>query len=265
MMVRYLTILLLSMVNSTCCAQHLFALKGLVRDPVSKKPLSYTMVSIKHTNQATTANENGNFSFSFVQSQNDIVVFSLMGYHPKEILINTLSNSDSLIVELDVKAFDLPVTEIPGLAAKEVVRKAIRNLKQSFPDSNLILQSFYRQYHKEDNQYVRLLEAIVITKEQPYRNYMNSIKSEKVFIKALRRSDVTEENKAQHGDHLIDLLNENLFKFPTGSVLNLKGIDYFQFHFAESNSPDEIAIEFSTTLSSADKIPVIVLLIYQDT
>ena len=37
-------------------------------------------------------------------------------------------------------------------------------------------------------------------------------------------------------------------------MLNLKGIDYFNFHFAESNSQDEIVIEFTSTLTSDDKI-----------
>ncbi len=177
-----------------------------------------------------------------------------MGYAQKKFPVITLSLYDSLIIELDEKAFDLPMTTIQGLSAKEIIHKAIKNLEQNFADTNLLLQSFYRQYHKEDDHYVRLIEAIVITEEQPYINNINFSKSEKQFLKALRRSDVMEINKAQHGDHLMDLLNENPFKFPTGSVLNLRGIDYFNFHFAESNSLDEIVIEFTAKVSSADQI-----------
>lgn len=245
----------LLVINISCCyAQQQFTVSGIIRASKTQTILPYTIITIKHTNQATVSNEHGVFSFSFIKSPNDTVVFSLIGYDKKEIAINTLSANDSLSIELTEKAFDLPVTQIPGLSAKEMVRKAIKNLKQNFPDSNLWLQSFYRQYHKEDDSYVRLIEAIVITNEKRYHDYVNSDKSEKVVVRALRRSDVREENKAQHGDHLMDLINENPFKFPTGSVLNLKGIDYFDFHFTESKTAGETVIEFSSVLSSDVKV-----------
>jgi hypothetical protein len=48
----------------------------------------------------------------------------------------------------------------------------------------------------------------------------------------------TKENKEEHGDHLMDLLNENPFKFPVGSVLNLKGIDFYKFTFIQNYAPN---------------------------
>ncbi len=245
--------MLLIFITSCCFAQQSSTITGTVRDSKTKATLPFAIVSIKHTNQATVANEQGSFSFSFIKSDNDTIVFSMFGYEKKESGVNTLLKNDSLKVELDEQVFDLPVTPITGLTAKEVVRKAIKNLNQNFPDTELLIQSFYRQYHKEDNHYVRLIEAIVVTDEKPYRSYISAFKPEKVAITAISRSNVLEENKSQHGDHLIDLLTENPFKFPIGSVLNSKGIDYFNFHFVNSDTGETI-IQFSSVLSSQDKI-----------
>jgi hypothetical protein len=234
--------------------QSIQRISGTVVSSVNKSGLPFCTISILNSNQATLAKENGSFDFSFLRHRSDTLLISMLGYTAKKITVDSIKIKDSLIIELVPETFEIPVINIEGLSAKETVIKAIKNLSENFPDSPMLVQSYYRQVHKEDNEFVRLIEAIVITNEMPRPYYQNKVANEKVFISCLRRSNVYEQNHEQHGDHLTDLLDENPFKFPVGTVLNLKGIDFFSFHFKENKSDADFMIEFSSIHSTDDKI-----------
>jgi len=247
-------IMILLFLPFPCAGQALLTLTGTIRSLKTGEGLPFSVVAVKYSGQGAVADDHGRFTISFHAKEDDSLSFTIMGYTEKIIPVHALSPEDSLNIMLEEKIFDIPPVVITGISAKEAVRRGIKNVKFIFPDSLMLTDGFYRQYHKENNKYVRLLEAVVVTREEPWSFYGHSAGNEKVLVKALRRSDVYEENREQHGDHLMDVLNENPFKFPVGSVLNEKGIDFFEFHFLEEEQEGTLVIGFASDQAGIPKI-----------
>lgn len=237
--------MLLFLFSFCASSQQLIRLNGQLLNDKNSKPVPFASITISNGNQAALSDEEGRFFISFIYHDKDILIISCMGYALKSIRAVMLKGHDSLVFRLDEKIFDIPVIDIERLSAVETVRKAINNRQQNLSDSTQYRNGFYRQFHQEDNYFVRLIEALVVTREDPLTFYTPG-KGEKVFVKALRRSDVTEDNNEPHGDHLMDLLNENPIKYPQGSVLNLKGLSFYQFHFAENDVDSITRIDFES-------------------
>lgn len=229
------------------CAQHTNTekkiLRGSLKAEESNQPVGYANVYVKKTQQITLADEKGLFILPCMVSEMDSVYINALGYSFKSIPVKEFKNDTVIILQSKT---ELPVLQVKGLTAKEVVEKAIHNLYRYFPDSNIQLESFYRQYHKENEKYVRLIEAKIITHEITYNNNSSNNHNEKVYLKNVRRSNVYEQNKERHGDHLVDLLYDNPVKHPVGTVLNSKGLSFYNFRFTDESDEKVTVIEFNS-------------------
>lgn len=229
------------------CAQHSISekkiLKGALKAEGTNRPLGYANVYVKNTQQIALTDESGLFILPCIVSEMDSVCINALGYNFKSIPIKDFKND--VIITLQVKT-ELPVLQVRGLTAKVVVEKAIRNLHYYFPDSNIQLESFYRQYHKENEKYVRLIEAKIITPEITYNSFSSNNHHEKVYVRNIRRSNIYEQNKEKHGDHLIDLLYDNPVKHTVGTVLNSKGLSFYNFRFTDESDEKISVIEFNS-------------------
>jgi hypothetical protein len=119
--------------------------------------------------------------------------------------------------------------------AKGVLLKAINNLKQNLFRDSLIQTGFYRQFHKENGKYVRLLESdvsVAINAKDPFMYAFH----EQIQINQQRRSENYETNGDVHGDHLVDLLKENPFSYNKTTFLNPKNLDFFAPKFEHEDS-----------------------------
>jgi hypothetical protein len=102
-------------------------------------------------------------------------------------------------------------------------------------------EGFCRQYHQENNKYVRLIEAAITIENRAEKNNASLKTNERVLINHIRRSDNNEQNNDEHGDHLIDLLEENPVYHSLGTVLNIKSLDLYRFYFDTTLTyPDSI-------------------------
>lgn len=229
------------------CAKHSNSVKkilrGFLKAEGTNRPVGYANVYVKNTLQIALTDESGLFILPCIVSETDSVCLNALGYNFKSIPVKDFKNDT--VITLQSKT-ELPVLQVKGLTAKEVVEKAIHNLHYYFPDSNIQLESFYRQYHKENEKYVRLIEAKIITPEITYNNFSSSNHHEKVYVKNVRRSHVYEKNKEKHGDHLIDLLYDNPVKHTVGTVLNNKGLSFYNFRFTGESDEKISVIEFNS-------------------
>ncbi|MFN3967403.1 carboxypeptidase-like regulatory domain-containing protein [Flavobacterium sp.] len=75
-------------------------IKGVVKDSLTGKPISYVNIWVENENIATTSEEDGTFSFNISANKN--LIFSALGYEKK-----TIKASQSAQVLLSSKAFDL--------------------------------------------------------------------------------------------------------------------------------------------------------------
>lgn len=188
----------------TCVMQYhnLFAqinqsvITGKVIDRATQEPLQYSTISIVEKSIGVVSNQLGEFAFKFSdQYQNDTLVISMMGYATYKYEIKNLQDRNNLLVQLEPKTIILSEVVITDkeLTAKEIVEKAIANIPLNYPQESYLLNGFYRDYKKENEKYIALLEAAIVIYDRGYiapRSKHRRQLQEKVYINEIRKSKI---------------------------------------------------------------------------
>jgi hypothetical protein len=206
-------------------------LRGFVLDKDNNKPLELAALQVKNSQLGALTEDNGYFDLPLPKTNlNDSIKVSFVGYLPKMISVANYKQGDTLRIYLETAIATKQEVEVKALSAKGVLKKAIDNLRLNLYTDTVIQTGFYRQYHKENGKYVRLIEAdvsVVFNLKDPYRYSFHEL----VQTNNLRRSENYETNGDVHGDHLVDLLKENPFSYNRSSFLNPKNLDFFSPKF----------------------------------
>lgn len=133
-----------------------FKLKGVVRDFESSIQLEYSSIQNLNMGNSTFSNSIGEFELSV--NYGDTIKFSFIGYKSKVIKIAKINFLD---VKLEKEIFELNPVVISPDTVYRIVEKAFKNIKKNYPTSKYYREAFYREYVKNDNKYVRLIEAAV--------------------------------------------------------------------------------------------------------
>lgn len=209
---------------------------------------------LKGTQFSWLSDEKGNIHITLKKStgQENLIV-NAFGYEEASVPIGSIKKETPFRVFLNKKAYTLPAVNINGRNAKGLMLEVIKHLPENFKKESDLTPAYYRQVHKENGQYVRLIEAGIIFDNGNY--FPDDRKREKVAVLTVRRSNNYEKNKEQHGDHLMDLLEENPVRYNEHSVLNKKAIDWYRFNFIEDKNNNGLTvIRFHSLDKSKEKI-----------
>lgn len=123
-------------------SQFAFAqIKGIVKDSVTGKPISYTNIWVENENIGVSSEENGEFSINTSKTKN--LVFSALGYEKKVIKASEVS-----IVNLSPKAFQLEEVVVTKKLETKVIEigKSKTTIYQAF-DNGPRIDVKYFPYH----------------------------------------------------------------------------------------------------------------------
>ena len=234
-------------------AQDNIVIRGYVLDKENKKPFELAAVQVKNSQLGALTEDNGYFELPMPKvNLKDSLKFSYVGYFPKMISVVNYKQGDTLRVFLETSISTKQEVEIKAINAKGILIKAINNLRQNLYTDTIIQTGFYRQYHKENGKYVRLIEAdlsVVFNLRSPYKYSFH----EQVQNNKQRRSENYETNGDIHGDHMVDLLKENPFSYNKTTFLNPKNLDFFSPKF-ESEDTGQWVIKTQYKESSSAKL-----------
>ncbi|MBL0308835.1 MAG: carboxypeptidase-like regulatory domain-containing protein [Bacteroidetes bacterium] len=221
-------------------AQDNVLLKGYVLDKENSQPLSLAAVQIKNSQLGALTEDNGYFELPLPKSSlTDSLRISFIGYEAKTISVSDYQAKDTLRIILETQVATKDEVVVTAMNARGVLLKAIDNLRKNIYTDSIIQRGLYRQYHKENGKYVRLIEAdvsIAFNTKSPYKySFHELIQTNKV-----RRSENFETNGDIHGDHLTDLLKENPFSYNKGTLLNPKMLDFLSPKFESEDSAQYI-------------------------
>jgi hypothetical protein len=210
--------------------------RGFILDKDNNQPLSLCAIQVKNSQLGALSEDNGFFELPLpVTNLTDSLKISFIGYLSKTISIAGYKQGDTLRIFLETAIETKQEAVIIAENAKGVLLKAINNLKQNLFRDSLIQTGFYRQFHKENGKYVRLLESdvsVAINAKDPFMYAFH----EQIQINQQRRSENYETNGDVHGDHLVDLLKENPFSYNKTTFLNPKNLDFFAPKFEHEDS-----------------------------
>lgn len=219
-------------------------IKGKIVDAQSQKPVAFATVYLPEKG-GTYADSSGKFELMLDEfNSNDTLIVSCLGYETKFVPV-TGTNFSDLIIPLQRKSAFLDTIIVSDKEALKVVKKALEKMPDNFPTQPFIMNGFYRQIHREDGHWCRLIEALVDFYDEGYGLYRGTELQESLLVKDLRRSNVNELNGFKHGDHLVDLMIENIVRYQGGRFTNPPSTDKYEFSFDESTSPLVFVIQYT--------------------
>ena len=151
-----------------------------VVDKVSKEPVIYATVMLKNINRGTHADFNGFFEIPASYIANGTIKISSIGYLTKEIKLSSLPKKNSTVIYLEVANNALGEVVIKStrkkkraLYAREIIRNAIDNILDNYPNEAHSYIGYYRDYQQPvDDVYQKLIKS---TKPIEYVNVHEAI------------------------------------------------------------------------------------------
>lgn len=203
-------------------------IRGYVLDKDNKQPLALAAVQVKNSQLGALTEDNGYFDLPIPKTNlSDSIRISFVGYFPTTISVINYKDGDTLHILLAPAIATKDEVVITAMNAKGVLSKAIDNLRNNLYTDTIIQTGFYRQYHKENGKFVRLIEAdvsVAFNLKNPYKYSFHEL----VQTNKQRRAENYETNGDIHGDHLVDLLKENPFSYNKSTFLNQKNLNFFE-------------------------------------
>ncbi len=234
---KNLMTILFSAIAISAFAQENIYLRGFVYDKdANNAPLSMAAIQLKNTQLGGLADDNGYFEIPVPKvNLKDSLKVSYVGYSPQSLSITHYKEGDTLRVYVTSSAETKQDVVIVAENAKGVLLKAIQNMRKNLLYDSLIATGLYRQYHKENGKYVRLIEADISAAfncKSPYKYSFH----ESVQVNQQRRSNSFETNGDEHGDHLVDLLKENPYSYNRNNFLDAKKLGSYAPKFYSEDS-----------------------------
>jgi hypothetical protein len=217
-------------------AQDNVVIRGYVTGSDTHQPLSLCAVQIGNSALGALTDDAGFFDLPVPKSNlTDSLKISFVGYLPQTLAIANFKQGDTLKIMLETQVLTKQEAVITAMNAKGVLLRAIENLRKNLYRDSVIQTGFYRQTHKENGKYVRLIEADVNV-AMNIKNPATYSLHEMIQVNQQRRSENYETNGDVHGDHFVDLLKENPFSYNKSTFLNARMLDFFAPKFDSEDS-----------------------------
>ena len=153
-------------------AQQNLQVKGIVIDMKNGNAVPFAHVGICDKAIGTVSNVDGAFILKIAPYYlNDTLCVSAIGFHTYKIVISKIQKDDDKIIELIPQTSVLQEVIISDkkITGKRVVQKAIDRIYKNYPSKKFILDGYYKDYLKRNNEYISLLEGAFSVQDMGFR------------------------------------------------------------------------------------------------
>ncbi|WP_394973914.1 carboxypeptidase-like regulatory domain-containing protein [uncultured Croceitalea sp.] len=218
------------LISVVTIGQNVVTIKGQLLDNESSEPIPFASIYLKNTALGTTSNTEGYFVFHIpVKNKSEMIVISAMGYSSVEKQPSSFLNDERIRLTPQINQLNevqLSASKNKVLSAKDIVKRAYKNIETNYPTEPYILEGFVRDLQKEDDDYVEYLECAAKFKYQG-----SQVKREPhIELMGVRSNSIAKKhpwNKNQERKNsLIDLVEDDFIRFDYGPILAKKGWKY---------------------------------------
>ena len=200
---------------------HTQSLSFYVKNKEGKSAVPFAMVQITYSTNQGTSNKltslsdlNGFISFPSSNSKEQILSILVKAYSFQDTIFSISTSSQSAVLNIFLtpnvtllpEAIVKPTSPFPILITATI--NAINKNKQETIDSVL-----YTQLHYENNNAAREIISLLHIQHPQVNHEFHKPFNGKIYVDSMYRSIVKEWNGYEHGDHLIDLINQNPFRY----------------------------------------------------
>jgi len=166
--------------------QDALMISGRVVDAETKAPLSFATIGLDNTPSGVIANSEG--AFDLIINTGSTITISTLGYESRSFNIEKILQSGKNQFELT----NLPVlleevvvsTKKKELDGNTILKLALKNQKENFPDDNYALSVFFRETNMVGDNYTKFVEAAATIHGKKYPN-----NAKKVYIDQIKTID----------------------------------------------------------------------------
>ena len=143
-------------------------------DAKTGEPIVFASVYLKNEKKGVISNLDGGFKIpATYRDRDDVLVISSMGYRKQELSVYDLSIYKMNLIRLVPAVVELTEAVVSGKhtasakrrrdlrSATKIVRKAITSIPQNYAQNTFSTVGYYRDYQRENEEYVNLNEAIL--------------------------------------------------------------------------------------------------------
>jgi hypothetical protein len=175
-------------------AQESITLRGEVLNSDNETAVSFAHVGLCEKAIGTVSNEDGIFEFKVAPYLiNDTLCISAIGFITYKERISNLMNTDFMNIKLEPQTSVLQEVIISDnkITGRRVVEKAISRIYKNYPSKPFILEGYYRDYMKRNNNYDSFLEGAITVQDMGYKK---SDDKTRVRVNQLRFQENYQEN-----------------------------------------------------------------------
>lgn len=218
---------------ASCFSQ--VTINGSIVSDKDSSPLPFATIQVASKSKGTVSNLDGLFALTIQQeNSSDTLLISYIGYAPLRIPIQQVLSSkaeqifrlkESIISLDEVSVMPLDYLKNPN----KIVEEAIKRIPMNGYTDEFTAKGFFRQVHREDDTYKRLIEAALVIHD---KGYHLSNTSSRIDIPELRKSyDLREIN------------TESMWSFIEGNpTINRKSIKNIGSIFSDTIKQQETDI-----------------------
>lgn len=184
-------ICILLTINYQASAQGQITLKGLVTDKETNELLPFAIVTIPKEKISVITNESGEFQFHIpVESKNSVMQISYLGYKTIKLKVSEINPDLVTPFKMEPQIQQLQEVEITErkskTPAKEIVNRAIQNIKKNYPRDKTLYYGYYRDYISPTwtVNYQNLMEAALMIEDRGFQS--NDLERTKIKLEQLR-------------------------------------------------------------------------------
>ena len=169
--VRLLSVLVLLIFQANSgllFSQSPYFITGKIINSATAKPVPFATIKLKNNHLGVYANADGDFKVSLNPDfQDDSLLITCIGFKENSVAFKDLSNIKENRILLLPVVYGLGEVSVIASRKKQsslaIIRRAIRNISNNYPDKPFNFISYYRDYQKKDSIYLNLNEAVVQT------------------------------------------------------------------------------------------------------
>jgi len=140
---------------------------GTVVSFLDNTPIAYVNIYSKKSTKGTVTNDEGNFKLNYTEPSDSIII-SHLGYRREIYHVNNFFENISDTIYLKPKAVELSEVIVFGGDPRNIVKKAVSNLRHNYPIELGNIMSYFRSMIKENEEFVFFTEGAALITNTSY-------------------------------------------------------------------------------------------------
>jgi hypothetical protein len=197
-------------------------IEGKIINSSTSRPVPFATIKLKNNQLGVYANADGDFRISRnTDFQEDSLIITCIGFKQISVAYKDLSEIKVNWMILTPIVYGLQEVKITAsrrrMSPLAMIRRAIRNIENNYPDKPFNVIGYYRDYQKKDSSYINLNEAIVQTFDNGFSTVSTSDKYRLLDFR--KNTDFPRMNVTPYYDVLGDFEFNNTKKTIPNAVL----------------------------------------------